>query len=213
MTDAGTGYEGEQGQPGMMSGEQQDFMEEPALRFVAPLVEGRPPSARGGHTSALVNDDTIVLFGGTYFEGDGVFAYLNDVWCLDLGAMTWYQPKVAKGAVPEGRYGHTATLVGKEWFIFGGRGAKGRHLKDMWRLDMSQGTVSFFFGFSLSFPTFTNSLSLVGSFVGTVSAALRLHRTHAWATQTSLSAIRLLYLAGTMRNNHTMTYGYSTRWR
>jgi host cell factor len=134
MTDTGVGYN-----PNDNNAEQ-DFMDEPALRFVAPLVEGRPPAARGGHTSALVNDDTIVLFGGTYFEGDGVFSYCNDVWCLDLGAMTWYQPKIAKGAAPEGRYGHTATLIGKEWFIFGGRGAKGKHFKDMWRLDMSKGT-------------------------------------------------------------------------
>ena len=34
--------------------------------------------------------------------------HVNDVWCLDLGAMTC-QPKIAKGAAPEGRYGHTAT--------------------------------------------------------------------------------------------------------
>ena len=121
MTDAAAGY-GDPQSP-MSEGE---YLEEPALRFVAPLIEGRPPAARGGHPSALVNDDTIVLFGGTYFEGDGVFKYLNDVWCLDLGAMTWYQPKLQQGAVPDGRYGHSATLVGKEWFIFGGRGKKGK---------------------------------------------------------------------------------------
>ena len=112
MTDAAAGY-GNQTSPTP----QDNFIEEePALRFVAPLVEGRPPDARGGHTSTLVNDDTIVVFGGTYFEGDGLFKYLNDVWCLDLGAMTWYQPRIHKGPTPDGRYGQSGTLIGKEWF-------------------------------------------------------------------------------------------------
>jgi N-acetylneuraminic acid mutarotase len=112
---------------------------EPALRWAAPLVEGRPPDARGGHSSVLVNDDTIVLFGGTFYKGDDAFSYCNDVWCLDLGAMTWYQPRVAKGPRPEGRYGHTGTLVGEaSLYVFGGRAAGGKHLRDMWCLDMSR---------------------------------------------------------------------------
>ena len=41
MTDTGVGYN-----PNDNNAEQ-DFMDEPALRFVAPLVEGRPPAARG----------------------------------------------------------------------------------------------------------------------------------------------------------------------
>jgi Rab9 effector protein with kelch motifs len=112
--------------------------EDPALRWSAPLVEGTPPAARGGHTVSLVNDDTLVFFGGQYYKGDDEFTYLNDVWCLDLGAMTWYQPKLAKGPKPEGRYGHTGTLVGTNTlYIFGGRASGNKHLRDVWCLDMS----------------------------------------------------------------------------
>ena len=114
-------------------------LEDPALRWSAPLVEGTPPSARGGHTVSLVNDDTLVFFGGQFYKGDDEFTYLNDVWCLDLGAMTWYQPRIAKGARPEGRFGHTATLVGQtSLYVFGGRAKGGKHLRDVWCLDMSR---------------------------------------------------------------------------
>ena len=113
--------------------------EDPALRWTQPLVEGTPPAARGGQTVVLVNEDTLVFFGGQYYKGDDEFTFLNDVWCLDLGAMTWYQPRIAKGPKPEGRYGHTGTLVNQtSLYIFGGRAASNKHLRDVWCLDMSK---------------------------------------------------------------------------
>ena len=87
-SDAAAGYEEEGG-----GGKYED--ESPALRIDSSvLVEGTPPAARGGHTSFLVNDDTMVVFGGTYYKGDNKFVYLDDTWCMDLAAMTWYMPRL-----------------------------------------------------------------------------------------------------------------------
>ena len=43
------------------------------------------------------------------------------------------------GPRPEGRYGHTGTLVNQtSLYIFGGRAQSNKHLRDVWCLDMSK---------------------------------------------------------------------------
>ena len=89
-SDAAAGYDNGQGY-----GDDDGVDESPALRIDSSvLVEGTPPAARGGHTSFLLNDDTMVVFGGTYYKGDTKFVYLDDTWCMDLAAMTWYMPRL-----------------------------------------------------------------------------------------------------------------------
>ena len=59
------------------------------LSWLKPAVNGRPPSARGGH-SAVLADFQLVVFGGHYYAGQGEFVYLNDTHVLDVETMTWH---------------------------------------------------------------------------------------------------------------------------
>jgi len=89
------------------------------------VAEGaKPPTARGGHTSVLVEKNLIVQ-GGTQHKSAGVFEYFSlNPHVLDTETHTWFQPRVAlgKGATP--RAYHTATRIKTGLFIFGGSTAK-----------------------------------------------------------------------------------------
>ena len=106
-------------------------------RWRKPIVYGRAPAARGGHTATLVGEHMYV-FGGAGAGGRP----MNDVAVLDLqprllaGAsgvaprMAWGRPALT-GALPARREGHSATLVGgSRIFVFGGF-SEGRLLNDV----------------------------------------------------------------------------------
>jgi len=109
-------------------------MAEPMV-WSRPDMNGTPPCARGGHSATLA-DTQLVLFGGHYY-GKGSFVYLNDVHVLDVETSTWHDVRCA-GEPPPPRYGHTATLVGRRMFVFGGRGENNVVLKDMYLLDLDE---------------------------------------------------------------------------
>lgn len=67
----------------------------------------------------------FLVFGGTYYSGDGKYAYLNDLWALDTDTHRWHKPKCTGGKGPGPRYCHTACAVGYKLYIFGGKGEKG----------------------------------------------------------------------------------------
>jgi len=73
-----------------------------------PLISGKAPPARGGHTASIVGN-LIVIFGGTYFEKK--FQYLNDVQVIDIHDTCWHTPKCG-GVGPGQRYGHSAVTIG-----------------------------------------------------------------------------------------------------
>lgn len=112
-------------------------------QWARPQVEGDLPCARGGHTATLVgpldpaqSSARIVLFGGHYAdEGGGNFTYMNDTHVLDIDENKWYSPR-SRGTAPEGRYGHSAALVGTRIVYFGGKG-KEKHFRDLHALDTS----------------------------------------------------------------------------
>lgn len=99
-----------------------------------PLIEGIPPSPRGGHSATKVGR-FIVFFGGHYYSGkDSGFTYLNDTYILDIDNNKWVKPNVS-GIPPEPRYAHSAVLAGPRIIYFGGKGAKEKVFKDIHALD------------------------------------------------------------------------------
>ncbi|CAM9498715.1 unnamed protein product, partial [Phaeothamnion confervicola] len=66
------------------------------------------------------------------------FAYLNDVWVLDLESNVWHSV-LCRGEPPEPRYGHACQLVGSRMFVLGGKGPKGKLYRDVYILDMAGG--------------------------------------------------------------------------
>lgn len=94
---------------------------------------GTAPRARGGHTATLVSPDSgrgsskIFLFGGLYDTEH------NDTHVLEVDEKLWTQPH-CRGAAPEPRYSHSATLVGTRIMYFGGR-SKAKYLGDLHALD------------------------------------------------------------------------------
>ncbi|EOD21529.1 hypothetical protein EMIHUDRAFT_458337 [Emiliania huxleyi CCMP1516] len=84
-------------------------------------AEGRSttPDDREGHTASVV-DQQIYIFGGTWEdEKTGVNAYLDDLHVFDVASYSWMKPAYT-GSPPEGREGHSAAVIGRLIFIFGG---------------------------------------------------------------------------------------------
>ena len=85
------------------------------------MIEGIPPSPRGGHSATKVGR-FIVIFGGHFYSGkDTGFKYLNDTYLLDIDNNKWLRPHTS-GIPPSPRYAHSATLAGQRIIFFGGKG-------------------------------------------------------------------------------------------
>ena len=108
-------------------------METQTYTYMKPFVLGTPPSPRQGtlplptsfsheclcvyllgHTATLVGRK-IWFIGGA----DSAGMYL-DVYTFDVETYEWAQPSVTGPAKLPGRYNHTAVLIGKEIWIYGG---------------------------------------------------------------------------------------------
>ncbi|CAM9346548.1 unnamed protein product, partial [Ectocarpus sp. 4 AP-2014] len=97
-------------------------------------TSGERVPARGGHT-CVVADFQLVVFGGTFYKGNGEFTYLADTWVLDIESMTWQEVRCG-GDLPDARYGHSCHLVGSRMFIVGGKGRSGQLYRDVHFLDL-----------------------------------------------------------------------------
>nr|BAB23704.1 unnamed protein product [Mus musculus] len=82
----------------------------PAVRGQAPVV----PYMRYGHSTVLI-DDTVFLWGGRN-DTEGA---CNVLYAFDVNTHKWSTPRVS-GAVPGARDGHSACVLGKIMYIFGG---------------------------------------------------------------------------------------------
>ncbi|BBN13141.1 hypothetical protein MPTK1_6g01150 [Marchantia polymorpha subsp. ruderalis] len=89
---------------------------------------GELPPPREFAAGASVGNGKIVIYGGW----DGT-KWLSDVYVLDTISLQWRE-LVFQGPVPPPRCGHTATMVEKRMLIFGGRGAGGPIMGDLWAL-------------------------------------------------------------------------------
>jgi hypothetical protein len=105
------------------------------MSWSRPPTKGVPPAARWGHTTTLIGEGKLMVFGGH----DGT-AMLSDLHVLDTSSLTWTQAFPPKSESnpnvgPSARAGHTATLInGNMLLIFGG-GDGSKILNDVWLLD------------------------------------------------------------------------------
>uniref|UniRef100_A0A9J7X0Z6 Kelch domain containing 3 n=1 Tax=Cyprinus carpio carpio TaxID=630221 RepID=A0A9J7X0Z6_CYPCA len=72
------------------------------------------PYMRYGHTAVLV-DETVLIWGGRN-DTEGA---CNVLYAFDVCQHRWFTPKIS-GTVPGARDGHSACVLGKAMYIFGG---------------------------------------------------------------------------------------------
>ncbi|KAL2623041.1 hypothetical protein R1flu_003246 [Riccia fluitans] len=89
---------------------------------------GELPPPREFAAGASVGNGKIVIYGG--WDGE---RWLSDVYVLDTISLEWRQ-LIIQGPSPSSRCGHSATMVEKRLLVFGGRGAGGAIMGDLWAL-------------------------------------------------------------------------------
>ena len=100
------------------------------------LDAAESPVSRWRHSAVLVENTQVLVFGGFH----SATARLNDVWIFNTVTVDWWQPRAGTGPgfTPRGNHpppswpnspaprgGHSATLIGRQVFIFGGYGGFG----------------------------------------------------------------------------------------
>ncbi|KYR01119.1 Kelch repeat-containing protein [Tieghemostelium lacteum] len=91
---------------------------------------GLPPSERYGHTTTILGEK-LIIFGGKSSLTNKEF---NDVHILQLDTFSWIQPIVHQNLeIPPERSHHSATRVGRNLIIVGGK-REGVTLRDIWIL-------------------------------------------------------------------------------
>jgi hypothetical protein len=107
------------------------LFESEALFWTKLELRGNSPECRCGHSASVI-DGKIWIFGGRvkpkqsgFFESDKMgLIYKNDLYCYDTASNEWlrYEPR---GIGPSGRALHTATVVDRKIYIFGGANSTG----------------------------------------------------------------------------------------
>uniref|UniRef100_A0A671KKD6 Kelch domain containing 3 n=1 Tax=Sinocyclocheilus anshuiensis TaxID=1608454 RepID=A0A671KKD6_9TELE len=82
------------------------------------------PYMRYGHTAVLV-EETVLIWGGRN-DTEGA---CNVLYAFDVSQHRWFTPKIS-GTVPGARDGHSACVLGKAMYIFGGYEQLVRNLSD-----------------------------------------------------------------------------------
>ena len=115
------------------------------MEFTALDLPGTKPLPRWRHSASLIDQNQILLFGGF---ASSTQRY-NDAWVFNTVTMEWWQP-VPKSSecvdgnhmpsgwpgTPSPRGAHTATLIGKNVYVFGGYGGMGYGRRDLDDLHM-----------------------------------------------------------------------------
>ncbi|GLH07303.1 hypothetical protein R5R35_003214 [Gryllus longicercus] len=87
------------------------------LKWTCPEVTGPIPGARDGHSACII-DHCMYIFGG--FE-EYIDRFSQDVHALDFRTMKW-RFVYTRGDPPSYRDFHSASAIGSNMYIFGGRG-------------------------------------------------------------------------------------------
>ncbi|XP_023939663.2 host cell factor 1 [Bicyclus anynana] len=83
-----------------------------------PLTYGQSPPPRESHSGVAYTDkssgkSSLIIYGG--MSG----SRLGDLWVLDVDSMSWARPELG-GPAPLPRSLHTATVVGRHMYVYGG---------------------------------------------------------------------------------------------
>lgn len=96
------------------------------LTWYQPVIKGEPPCPRLGHTSSVLNNNVLIVFGG--YGGPEGHTKFSEVNLLHLDTMTWSQPETL-GECPPGVYAHSSVAIGDKFIVYGGDvGSPTRHL-------------------------------------------------------------------------------------
>mmetsp|Transcript_18174 Transcript_18174/g.21778 ORF Transcript_18174/g.21778 Transcript_18174/m.21778 type:complete len:212 (+) Transcript_18174:284-919(+) len=98
--------------------------------WAAELVSEMPsqPAQRSGAASAVVDHDTLLLFGGLLATGEAT----NDLWEYKIEKDLWTRLHTGEGYAPDARIGHTIVYRKEQVVLFGGYNSSKGDMNDLW---------------------------------------------------------------------------------
>lgn len=97
------------------------------------------PHRLDGHTVTYINGKILVFGGSTLCQSSGSLKSSSSLLELDVNTKIWREiiPKQSSSAGPMARTWHSASRVGNNLYIFGGRNSDLKYFNDLWVFNLS----------------------------------------------------------------------------